>query len=81
MFMRSAVFAAFGTLSIALVLAPSALADTAQVSFLDAAGNSDPVGGVDGQASGVDGGVDGPVADEVAGGAFVAARGAASVLA
>jgi hypothetical protein len=39
------------------------------------------VGGVDGQASGVDGGVDGPVADEVAGGAVVAAGGGAGVLA
>jgi putative transposase len=39
------------------------------------------LGGVDGQASGVDGGVDGPVADEVAGGAVVAARGRARVLA
>jgi putative transposase len=38
-------------------------------------------GGVDGQASGVDGGVDGPVADEVAGGAVVASGGAAGVLA
>jgi hypothetical protein len=38
-------------------------------------------GGVDGQACGVDGGVDGPVADEVAGGAVVAAGGAARVLA
>jgi transposase InsO family protein len=38
-------------------------------------------GGVDGQACGVDGGVDGSVADEVAGGAVVASGGAAGVLA
>jgi putative transposase len=38
-------------------------------------------GGVDGQASGVDGGLDGAVADEVAGGAVVAPGGAAGVLA
>jgi putative transposase len=38
-------------------------------------------GGVGGQASGVDDGVDGPVADEVAGAAVVAPRGAARVLA
>jgi putative transposase len=39
------------------------------------------LGGVDGQASGVDDGVDGSVADEVAGGAVVASGGAAGVLA
>ena len=39
------------------------------------------LGGVDGQASGMDGGVDGPVGDEVAGAAVVASRGAARVLA
>jgi len=38
-------------------------------------------GGVDGQASGVDGGVDGSLADEVAGGAVVVQGGAAGVLA
>jgi putative transposase len=38
-------------------------------------------GGVDGQASGMDGGVDGPLGDEVAGSAVVAQRGAAGVLA
>ena len=38
-------------------------------------------GVVDGQACGVDGGVDGAVADEVAGRAVVAPRGAAGVLA
>jgi putative transposase len=38
-------------------------------------------GGVDGQASGVDAGVDGPLGDEVAGGAVVAPGGAARVLA
>jgi putative transposase len=37
-------------------------------------------GGVDGQASGVDDGVDGPVADEVAGGAVASAGGRARVL-
>jgi putative transposase len=39
------------------------------------------LGGVDGQACGVDGGVDGAVGDEVAGAAVVAAGGAAGVLA
>ena len=38
-------------------------------------------GGVDGQASGVDDGVDGSLADEVAGAADVASGGAARVLA
>jgi putative transposase len=38
-------------------------------------------GGVDGQASGVDDGVDGPVGDEVAGAALIAPGGAAGVLA
>jgi hypothetical protein len=38
-------------------------------------------GGIDGQASGVDDGVDGPVADEVAGGAVASAGGRARVLA
>jgi putative transposase len=39
------------------------------------------LGGVDGQASGMDGGVDGALADEVAGAPVVAQRGAAGVLA
>jgi putative transposase len=39
------------------------------------------VGGVDGQASGMDGGVHGSVTDEVAGAAVIAAGGAAGVLA
>jgi putative transposase len=39
------------------------------------------LGGVDGQASRMDGGVDGSVADEVAGAAVIAAGGAAGVLA
>src|SRR3954454_20201117 len=44
-------------------------------------GNTSMGGGCDGQAGGVDEGVDGPVADEVAGRAVAAARCRASVLA